>query len=129
MNTIKVRAAGTNIVAKRPGDKAAAEMDAPARPERSSERVNLRVSSAVKTIISDAADEVGMTVNAFVVNCVLEKSNQILSERRIIKLDREARDRFLALLNNPDEPNEALRSAAKEFNEAWFDGSDYQFEE
>ena len=93
-----------------------------------SERVNLRVSPAAKGTIEDAAGELGMTVNAFVVNLALERATQVLMERRIISMDNVARDRFLALLDKTDGPNEALREAAGDFNKGYFEDGVYHFQ-
>ncbi|BDI29267.1 hypothetical protein CCAX7_13180 [Capsulimonas corticalis] len=96
--------------------------------EKSSERVNLRVSPSVKGTIEDAAGELGMTVNAFIVNLALERATQVLMERRVIRMDNEARDRFLALLDKTDGPNEALREAADDFNKGYFEDGVYHFQ-
>lgn len=102
---------------------------APARKSAgATARVGLRLSDETKQIVEQAAAVVGMTVNAFVTAQVVERSRQILTETRGLALDIEARDRFLALLDDAAEPNALLKAAGRRYrDEGEITGDRYAF--
>ena len=75
-------------------------------------RVSARVPENVHETLAEAAALVGATLNQFVVQSALEKAKEVIESERIIRLTEKDADAFFEALENPPEPNEALRAAA-----------------
>ncbi|WP_043751856.1 type II toxin-antitoxin system TacA family antitoxin [Imhoffiella purpurea] len=75
------------------------------------ERVDIRLPSDAKRLLMQAAEVSGNTLTALVLNAALDKARDILQTHQHFVLgDEEWRD-FVATLENPPEPTEALREA------------------
>ena len=76
-----------------------------ARQEAKEERIDLRANREVKEVIQRAADLLGTTTSAFVVN----HAYQVIAEREILLLSDRDRDLFFSFLDHPPKPNPALQ--------------------
>lgn len=74
-----------------------------------SARINLRTSPEAKALIERAAALMGTTVSAFMLQNAYEAAQRLIAEWEVITLSDRDRDAFLAALENPPEPNEALK--------------------
>ena len=75
------------------------------------ERFPARLPTAVYDRLVEAAQAVEVTLNQFLVQAALEKTNAILADERTIKLSETAADAVFGLMENPPEPNEYLKNA------------------
>lgn len=80
---------------------------------RKSERLAVRLSTANKHLLEQAATVQGSTLTEFVVRSAMAAARTTLAEAERIVLCAEDRDTFLAALDSPPTPNAALRAAAK----------------
>lgn len=80
-------------------------------------RVSARVPENVHETLAEAAALVGATLNQFVVQSALQKAREVIERARIIRLTEKDADVFFEALENPPEPNEALKAAAQRHRE------------
>ena len=78
-------------------------------------RLNFRLPPEIKERIENAALVSGVTVTDFAITALAERSEEILEKHQTRTLSSRDRDIFLSLLENPPEPNEALKKAVKEY--------------
>lgn len=71
-------------------------------------RIDLRATVEAKQTIESAAQFLGTTTSAFVLESAMEKAVLILQRANTIQLDEEESRQFLDVLDNPPEPNEHL---------------------
>lgn len=84
-----------------------------ARNAARDQRLDLRIQGEMKTLIERAAALSGETLSTFVLSSTLRRARKVLREADVIDLSNEARDRFLAVLDDVDtRPNAALLKAA-----------------
>ena len=83
-----------------------------------SERIATRVTAEQKQIISQAAAARGRTLTDFMVESAQKAAEAVLAETRVIRLSAENQRRFAEAILKPGEPNEALRAAAKAYDDA-----------
>ena len=76
-------------------------------------RLSARVPANVRELIALAAQAVGATMNQFLVQSAVEKATEILERERVISLSSRDAQTVLDLMENPPEPNEALRACLK----------------
>ena len=81
-----------------------------------SERIDIRTEPEVKAVIERAALLRHTSVSAYLLDSALEKATADLRAAETVTLGDADRDRFFAALENPPEPNEALR---KLFAKKW----------
>ena len=84
----------------------------------SQSRIDFRATPEVKSIIERAAAIYGVSVSEFIKSTILEKSREVIAQNETRVLSNRDRDRFLALLDAPAAPNDALRAAAADFKRA-----------
>jgi uncharacterized protein (DUF1778 family) len=85
-----------------------------ARNAARDQRLDLRVQGDQKRLIERAAALSGETLSTFVLGSTLRRARKVLREADVIELSNEARDRFLAVLDDVDaRPNAALMKAAE----------------
>jgi len=78
------------------------------------QRLDLRIQGDQKRLIERAAALSGETLSTFVLGSTLRRASKVLREADVIELSNEARDRFLAALDDVDaRPNAALMKAAE----------------
>ena len=95
---------------------------------RKQARLGLRLSEDQKERIERAAAMTGQTLNSYASSELLKRSDEILEKAEMRYLSNTARDKFLALLDDDAEPNEALKAAAAEYKKGQQVGTEYQFE-
>lgn len=78
-------------------------------------RLDFRVSIESKTMIEQAASLSGQTVSDFAVSNLVKVANEIIETHQQTRLSNCDRDIFLALIDNNEEPNSALKNAAKNY--------------
>ncbi len=85
-----------------------------ARNAARDQRLDLRIQGDLKMLIERAAALSGETLSTFVLGSTLRRARKVLREADVIELANEARDRFLAVLDDVDaRPNAALMKAAE----------------
>lgn len=76
-------------------------------------RMNLRVSSEVKSRIARAAALSHSDMTSFMTQAALREANAVIADAEQISLSETSHSRLLALLDNPPRPNATLLAAAK----------------
>lgn len=76
-------------------------------------RLDIRTTKQTKEAIENAANFLGITTSAFVVECAMERAAKILEKAQHIQLNQAESKRFLELLENPLEPNQNLKQLFK----------------
>lgn len=82
-----------------------------------SERIATRVTPEQKTLIAEAAAVCGRTLTEFMVESAQRDATRVLEESRVIRLTAEHQARLAEALLNPPEPNDALKAAARAYDE------------
>ncbi len=77
------------------------------------QRIDIRLSDADKNMIDEAAMLTNQTVTQFIVSCASARAAEVIEQQRRIALSRESWERVMDAINNPAEPNERLKQAAK----------------
>jgi len=77
--------------------------------ETKEERIDLRASREVKEVIQRAADLLGTTTSAFVVNHAYQAAQRVIAERETLLLSDQDRDLFFSMLDHPPKPSAALK--------------------
>ncbi len=72
-------------------------------------RINLRATVDAKQLIEQAADAMGTTLSAFVLQSAYEAATRVLHEHQLLILSARDREAFLAAWAQPPAPTEALR--------------------
>ena len=80
--------------------------------ERRSERLEVRVPPSLHSRVNEAAALRGQTIAAFVTAAVQDAAQRAIDDAEITRLNRADFDRLIAALDNPVEPNDALKVAA-----------------
>ncbi len=75
------------------------------------DRLEARVSTALKKLLKKAADLEGTTLTEFVVQSVKSAAMRVIQDHEVITLSTRDRDVFMHALLNPPEPNQRLRQA------------------
>jgi uncharacterized protein (DUF1778 family) len=80
-------------------------------------RLSFRVPASAKALIERAALYSGETLTSYAVSRLVREARQEIHEHEVLMLSTEARDAFLAALDNPPEPTQALLDAVTEYRE------------
>lgn len=78
-------------------------------------RLNFRLPTDIKNRVENAALVSGITVTDFAISALAHSADEVLQRYQSRRLSTRDRDLFLAMLENPPEPNAALRKAAKTY--------------
>ncbi len=78
-----------------------------------SERVAVRLTPAVKRALERGAEVSGRSLSDFVVDSAYRAARRAIEDHERLHLSDRDREAFLAALDNPPEPNQALRRAAQ----------------
>lgn len=70
--------------------------------------LNLRIKPEEKQLIDRAAEVLGKNRTDFVIDAARRVAEETLSDLRIINVDAQSYEKFLALLDMPSETNESL---------------------
>ena len=84
------------------------------RTTRKSEQLNIRVSSAQKTRLAEAAMLQNIIVSQFVLNKSLDAAEQVIAEQRLIRASKPEYDWLMAQLDEPPRDIPALRKLLNE---------------
>ena len=72
------------------------------------EVINVRIPTEQKAIIDNAAQLLGKSRTAFILDLAVRHAEEILAEKTHFQLSSEQWDAFTALLDDPVQPNPAL---------------------
>ncbi len=78
-------------------------------------RLNFRLPSEIKERVENAALISGVTVTDFAITALANTAEEVLEKHQTRTLSNRDRDIFLAMLENPPEPNAAFQTAVKEY--------------
>lgn len=82
------------------------------------ERFDIRLPASAKNLLLKAAEINGSTLTALVLSAAMDKAREILQTHQLFSLTIEDWNAFLAVLENPPEPNEALKQAWVDYHDA-----------
>ena len=82
------------------------------------ERFDIRLPANAKRLLTQAAEISGNTITSLVLNVALDKARDILESHQHFKLNAEEWRQFTATLDRPPEPNEALKKAWRDYEDA-----------
>lgn len=68
------------------------------------ERIDLRVPSALKAMVAEAAKASGLSISAFIAAAARDQAERVLRAQRILMLSNHDRDLFLTALDRPARP-------------------------
>jgi len=87
--------------------------------ERRDARLDLRMSSENRALINEAADLNGTSLTDYVMSVVVRAARSDVLQARVLQLNPDAWDDFLAALSEPDSPAAAaLRGRATRWDES-----------
>lgn len=86
-------------------------------PETDIARIHMRLPADAKEKIEQAATLSGLTLTDFAIHTLVRSADEVLERHRVRMLSDHDRDRFLALLDEDHEPNDALRTAAEAYRQ------------
>lgn len=72
-------------------------------------RIDLRANSNQKTLLERAAELSHLTLSSYILASFLKQAQIDLAENETLMLSNRDRDLVMAVLENPPEPNEALK--------------------
>lgn len=78
-------------------------------------RLNFRLPTEIKKRVENAALVSGITVTDFAISALANSADEVLEKHQSRKLSNSNRDLFLAMLENPPEPNAVLLKAVKNY--------------
>jgi uncharacterized protein (DUF1778 family) len=79
------------------------------------ERIDLRVSSDLKTLLSRAASYAGMSLSSFLVSSAADRAKEVVAEHETLTLSPRDWDAFLSALDDADRPRPQLEAAARRY--------------
>lgn len=79
------------------------------------ERIDLRVSADLKTLLSRAASYCGMSLSSFLVSIAADRAKEVVAEHETLTLTSRDWDAFLAALDDADRPRPRLAAAFRRF--------------
>lgn len=82
-------------------------------------RVDLRVSPEQKELLERAASIRGLSLSSYLLSNSIEAAIKDIESHEKLVLSDNDRDLFLSLMENPPEPNQALKSAMRRFQEEY----------
>ena len=85
------------------------------------ERFDIRLPASAKNLLQKAADINGSTLTALVLGAAMDKAREIMQAHQLLVLNTEDWNAFLAVLENPPEPNDVLKQAWADYHKAGFE--------
>ena len=79
------------------------------------ERIDLRTSPEIKSLIVRAAATTGVSLSAFLIASAQERAKQILAESETLTLSPRDWNAFFSALDKADKPRPALKTAATNY--------------
>jgi len=86
----------------------------PALKSRRETTMNFRVSIQTRELFDAAAEVLGKTRTQFVVDSAQKHAIDVLLDQRMFRLDDKGFEMFMAVLDNPPQPNEKLKKLMAE---------------
>jgi uncharacterized protein (DUF1778 family) len=80
------------------------------------ERIDLRVSADLKTLLSRAASYCGMTLSGFLVSIAADRAKEVVAEHETITLSPRDWEAFLSALDE-ERPRPELEAAVRRYRE------------
>jgi uncharacterized protein (DUF1778 family) len=80
------------------------------------ERIDLRVSSGLKTLLSRAASYSGMSLSSFLVSIAADRAKEVVAEHETLTLSPRDWEAFLAALDD-DRPRPKLEAAVRMYRQ------------
>jgi uncharacterized protein (DUF1778 family) len=80
---------------------------------RKDDLIQIRASAATKAILNRAAAMRGQKLSEFMLESARARAEETILDQRLFALDDKAYNEFLAMLDAPAKPNEALRARMK----------------
>lgn len=90
----------------------------PLANRKKDERIEFRLRSDTKQLISRAALLENQSLSDFVASTAVKRSREVIEQSTTITLNAEQAARFTEALANPPAPNAALREAAEKYRKA-----------
>lgn len=84
-----------------------------AKKQASENRLDFRLTGEHKSLIEKAAAYSGESLTGFAVSTLVSEARRVVQQHETVTLSARDRDRFLALLDDPPAPSDALRHAAR----------------
>ncbi|MEA5599373.1 DUF1778 domain-containing protein [Rivularia sp. UHCC 0363] len=82
-------------------------------------RLDLRIDQDQKELLERAASLRGLSLSSYLLSNSIEAATKDIESHEKLVLSDNDRDLFLSLMENPPEPNQALKSAMKRFQEEY----------
>ncbi|MCI7798737.1 MAG: DUF1778 domain-containing protein [Spirochaetia bacterium] len=76
-------------------------------------RVDFRVSDVQKSLLERAAEIKHLSLSSYILSSSIKQAEQDIAENEMLILSNRDRDLVMSALENPPEPNEALRGMFK----------------
>lgn len=84
-----------------------------ATPTQRKERIDLRVSADLKTLLSRAASYCGMSLSGFLVSIVADRAKEVVAKHETLTLTPSDWEAFLSALDQAERPRPRLEEAAR----------------
>lgn len=78
-------------------------------------RVDFRVSDVQKSLLERAAEIKHLSLSSYILSSSIKQAEQDIAENEMLILSNRDRDLVMSALENPPEPNEALKGLFKWF--------------
>ena len=82
-------------------------------------RLDIRIDQEQKELLERAASLRGLSLSSYLLSNSIEAAIKDIESHEKLVLSDNDRDLFLSLMENPPEPNEALKSAMRRFQEEY----------
>lgn len=82
------------------------------------ERLEARVTAELKAMFQRAADLKGLTLTDYVINSLVDNSQQVIREHEVLVLTGRNREAFLGALMNPPPPSPKLVAALARYRKS-----------
>jgi uncharacterized protein (DUF1778 family) len=93
------------------------------------QRVELRIAAPIKQRLQSAADALGLSLSAFVLEAAASRAQEVLLREQVLRLSPEAYDQLLADLEAPPKPpTPAMKALLEENSEYLKELKQYIFE-
>ncbi len=82
-------------------------------------RLDIRIDQDQKELLERAASLRGLSLSSYLLSNSIEAATRDIESHEKLVLSDNDRDLFLSLMENPPEPNQALKSAMRRFQEEY----------
>lgn len=82
-------------------------------------RLHIRLSSQLKALVEQAADQQGQTLTDFATATLVDSARRVLRQQNVTELSNRDRDAFVAILDDTEaKPNRALKGAVRKYKKS-----------